>query len=77
MKWFLGSMDAIVATSENYLASSPLLGQYRNKVSVIPIGISDKRYLENDIDPDLVKLPVGFREQGFFLFVVSFLMKSF
>lgn len=36
---FLQSVDKIVATSPNYLASSKVLHEYRAKVSVIPIGL--------------------------------------
>ncbi len=42
---FLASMDAIVATSPNYLATSPVLQRYRDKVAVIPIGLDEKTYL--------------------------------
>jgi rhamnosyl/mannosyltransferase len=41
MHRFLGRADAIVATSENYRRSSPVLGRYADKCSVIPIGIAD------------------------------------
>lgn len=36
---FLGSVDRIVATSPNYLASSRVLHEHRTKVSMIPIGL--------------------------------------
>ena len=39
MNKFLGSVDHIVATSPNYLKSSKVLAKYRDKVSVIPIGL--------------------------------------
>jgi glycosyltransferase involved in cell wall biosynthesis len=39
MMRFLQSVDHIVATSPNYLESSPILAQFRDKVSVIPIGL--------------------------------------
>lgn len=39
---FLNSVDAIVATSPNYLDTSTVLQKFKNKVSVIPIGISDE-----------------------------------
>lgn len=39
MSCFMRSVDHIVATSPNYLATSAVLGQYRDKVSVIPIGL--------------------------------------
>ena len=39
MNWFLGSVDRIVATSPNYLATSEVLQKFKHKVSVIPIGM--------------------------------------
>lgn len=39
MRLFLGAMDRIVATSENYLVSSDVLCHYRTKTTTIPIGI--------------------------------------
>ncbi len=45
LQWkFLGSMDRIVATSPNYLASSDVLARYPEKVSVIPIGMDKATY---------------------------------
>lgn len=41
---FLASVDHIVATSPNYLASSQVLDKYRDKVSVIPIGLDKTSY---------------------------------
>lgn len=41
---FLGSVDRIVATSPNYAMSSPVLSKYRDKVSVIPIGLDKESY---------------------------------
>jgi len=38
---FLTSVDRIVATSPNYAVSSSVLSRFKNKVSVIPIGIED------------------------------------
>lgn len=37
-------MDRIVATSPNYLQTSPVLAQYRDKTSVIPIGLDEANY---------------------------------
>lgn len=39
MNRFLGSVDAIVATSPNYLATSEVLRAHTGKVQVIPIGL--------------------------------------
>lgn len=41
---FLASMDRIVATSPNYLATSDVLAKLSNKVSVIPIGLDKATY---------------------------------
>jgi rhamnosyl/mannosyltransferase len=41
---FLTSVDRIVATSPNYLATSEVLAHYANKVSVIPIGLDKSSY---------------------------------
>ena len=41
---FLSSVDSIVATSPNYLDSSPVLARYRDKTTVIPIGIDRATY---------------------------------
>ncbi|MEC5407888.1 glycosyltransferase family 4 protein [Paraburkholderia sp. MPAMCS5] len=41
---FLSSVDAIVATSPNYLASSKVLQHYKSKVEIIPIGLDRSSY---------------------------------
>jgi len=41
---FLNSVDAIVATSPNYLESSPVLARYRDKSISIPIGLEQSMY---------------------------------
>lgn len=41
---FLGDVDHIVATSPNYLATSDVLARYRDKTSVIPIGLDRATY---------------------------------
>lgn len=48
MRKFLRSVDSIVATSPNYLATSEVLKDYRDKVSVIPIGLDRDTYPEPD-----------------------------
>jgi len=42
MRWFLSRADAIVATSPNYVATSPVLQHYLDKTVVIPIGLDDR-----------------------------------
>ncbi len=44
MHRFLSSVDSIVATSPNYLATSDVLSQYASKVRVIPIGLDKAAY---------------------------------
>jgi len=41
MRWFLGSVDAIVATSPNYVVTSPYLSQIKGRVRIIPGGIEE------------------------------------
>ncbi len=41
MKHFLRRVDRVVATSPNYVASSPLLPSLGERVTVIPIGLND------------------------------------
>ena len=45
LQWkFLSSVDRIIATSPNYLATSNVLVKYKHKVSVIPIGLDKATY---------------------------------
>lgn len=44
MNRFLQSVDSIVATSPNYLATSEVLHHYADKVKVIPIGLDKTAY---------------------------------
>jgi len=44
MHRFLQSVRTIVATSPQYLASSPVLQQYREKAEVIPLGVDRQSY---------------------------------
>ncbi|MGK9563907.1 glycosyl transferase family 1, partial [Salmonella enterica subsp. enterica] len=63
---FLKSVDAIVATSPNYLESSPVLAGYRDKSTAIPIGLEQSMYPESDAG-EVAKLRE--RYGRFFLFV--------
>lgn len=45
MNKFLGSADALVATSENYVKTSSFLSSFKRKVSVVPIGISENEFM--------------------------------
>jgi glycosyltransferase involved in cell wall biosynthesis len=44
MRRFLSGMRALVPTSPNYLESSPLLQQYRQRSQIIPIGLNEASY---------------------------------
>ncbi len=44
MKHFLSNVDSIVVASPNYLKSSVVLSEYKNKISVIPYGIGKNSY---------------------------------
>jgi len=41
---FLGSADRIVATSDNYCRTSPVLQRYQDKLSVVPLGLEEQGY---------------------------------
>ena len=44
MNRFLGDVDRIVATSENYVATSPVLSRFSDKIDVIPLGLDERDY---------------------------------
>lgn len=64
---FLGSVDHLVATSPNYLATSTTLARFKEKTSVIPIGLDRQFYPKaSDNKKDYWRSRFGSR---FFLFV--------
>jgi glycosyltransferase involved in cell wall biosynthesis len=67
MRRFFAGMHAIVSTSPNYLRSSELLRDYRDKTVVIPIGLDEAIYPA----PPLERIAHWDRQVGqdFFLFV--------
>jgi rhamnosyl/mannosyltransferase len=67
MRRFLQSVDAIVATSPNYLATSAVLDRYRDKTRVIAFGLDKASYPA----PDPARLAQWRAKAGskFFLFV--------
>lgn len=67
MRLFLNRADRIVATSPDYLASSPVLRAYAQKVEVIPLGISETGY-PRPTDNTIGCLRERFGE-GFMLFI--------
>ena len=64
---FLSSMDRIVATSPNYLASSAVLAKYTGRVKVIPIGLDKATYPK--AQPDRLQYWQEKVGSKFFLFV--------
>lgn len=70
MNRFLKSVNTIVAASPNYVESSPILQQYKDKVQVIPYGL-DKCFYKNEDDNVINKWKSLFPE-GFFLFIGTF-----
>ncbi len=48
MQRVLAHVDRIIATSPNYVASSSVLSQFRNKCTVIPMGIHPQPFLCQD-----------------------------
>jgi len=62
-RMFLNDVNCIVTTSPDYLASSPVLQRYRDKTTVIPIGLDESNYFT--LDEDILrkwkeKLPARF-----------------
>lgn len=70
MHHFLKSVDHIVATSPNYLNTSFTLQSFKNKISIIPIGLDNHSY--PDPDPSLVKFYKAHFGDRFFLFIGAF-----
>ncbi len=66
MNRFLGQMNAIVATSPNYIATSSVLQRYHAKTTSIPIGLDETLYPRPD-EATLAKWRTRYGE-NFFLF---------
>jgi rhamnosyl/mannosyltransferase len=67
MRRFFASVRAIVPTSPNYVQSSDVLQAYRDKLTVIPIGLEEASYPKPDAER--VRHWQGRLGQDFFLFV--------
>lgn len=70
MNRFLSRVDAIVAASPNYVETSPVLKNYRDKVKVIPYGLDTKFYMNPPVE-NITKWQQRY-PQGFFLFIGTF-----
>lgn len=64
---FLNSVDRIVATSPNYLESSPVLQKFKHKVDVVPLGL-DAATMTQPTPEGIERVQTTFR-QPFFFFV--------
>ncbi len=64
---FLKKAQSIVATSPNYLATSPILRKNTKKVSVIPIGLSKRIYPDPTLD--ILRKAADQYGKDFFLFI--------
>ncbi len=69
MHLFLNHANAIIASSGNYLESSPVLKKYSRKVTVIPFGLDEKQY--PSADEETVQRWQRRVGNNFFLFVGS------
>ncbi|MCP1650445.1 glycosyltransferase family 4 protein [Pseudomonas nitroreducens] len=67
MHRFLGDVDRIVATSPNYLNSSETLSKFKEKTSIIPIGLDRKTY--PTASDALLEKWQNLLPQKFFLFI--------
>lgn len=56
--------DRLIASSPNYIASSPVLSRYKNKCTVVPLGIDPKPF-------ELVPIDYGKKEDGVTLLFVG------
>ena len=65
--WLLRRADAIVATSPSYAESSEPLTPWRDKVHVIPIGISDNRPVACSVKAETLRQRFGHRRIVFSL----------
>lgn len=70
MQSMLKSMDAIVATSPAYAATSPVLSSpaHRDRVQVIPLGIDEHTYPQYGDDRILQRLGIA-ADEPFFMFI--------
>lgn len=67
MRRFLGSVDRIVCTSPNYLASSKVLSLFGDAVDIVPIGLDEGSYpTANGALLERTQAKYG---SGFFLFI--------
>lgn len=82
---FFSQASRIIATSPNLVQSSPVLQKFREKVSVVPLGIDPKPYLDDDALIRGTQIRSAFGDRPIVLFVgrlvyykgVEILIKAF
>ncbi|AOJ09086.1 glycosyltransferase [Burkholderia mayonis] len=69
MRWMLGSMDAVVATSPAYAATSPILNACvrPERLRTIPLGMADYRDAPTETGGDAILDRLGLFGEPFFL----------
>jgi glycosyltransferase involved in cell wall biosynthesis len=50
LKSLLNKADRIIIIQENYINTSPFLGKYKDKISVVPVGVDVNRFKPKKID---------------------------
>ena len=68
MHHFLDQTDRIVTTSPNYIENSTTLKRYRNKTTVIPIGLNTELYKNSSHNSQINNLNI-YNLKPFFLFI--------
>lgn len=68
MRRFLQQTDRIIVTSPNYFATSSILGEFKDKVSVIPIGLDRNSYPAANKEA-LKRWTERLGDERFFLFI--------
>jgi len=69
---FLGNVNVVVASSEQYSRSSAVLQRHSNKTQVIPFGLAEESYPGLNSSPENLALQESWSKrfpEGFFLFV--------
>ncbi|PIF04248.1 MAG: glycosyl transferase family 1 [Arcobacter sp.] len=53
--WVLKFASRIICTSEKYASSSPFLQKFKEKIEVIPLGISNKSFIANEDNVQVIQ----------------------
>lgn len=70
MNWFLNNAECVVATSDNYIKTSPVLKELTTSVKVVPLGIPAPAPLADQTDKIGARVrAIATAEQPYFLFV--------